>query len=225
MMICYCSKKVYAGFYHAAIFTYFEINAYRGIPTINCQSIHCRAMLQEFIIVISAIAGLVAAAGGFWAARAAQQSAVTAQEASRHAETVDRRGLVRDLNATAHRIAAESLQIGSLIEELKAEYRMFATSSGQLGSSREKLLIQQAEAKQKDVYPLQEEAQKLIEVRANLVNVSEEDLTQSLSKLDGYLVQVLRIKDNLEREVAAAAGDNRIDRERRVKAFHKHRLG
>ena len=182
-------------------------------------------MLQEFIILISVIAGLLAAAGGLWAARAAHQSAATAQEAAKHAETVDRRGLVRDLNATAHRIVAESLQIGSLIEELKAEYRMFATSSGQLGSSREKLLIQRAEAKQKEVCPLQEEAQKLIEVRAHLGNVSEEDLTESLSKLDGYLVQVLRIKDSLEREVAAAAGNNRIDREQRVKALHKHRLG
>lgn len=147
-------------------------------------------MLQESIILISAIAGLV-----------------------------------RDPNATAHRMVAESRQIGSLIEELKAEYRMLATSSGQLGSSREKLLIQRAETKQKKACPLQDEAQKLIEVRAHLGNVSEDELTQSLTKFDGYLLQVLRIKDSLAREVTTAAGDNRIDRERRVKALHKHRLG
>jgi ParB-like chromosome segregation protein Spo0J len=100
---------------------------------------------------------------------------------------------------------------------------MLATSSGQSGSSREKLLIQRAEAKQKEIYPLQEEALKSIEERAQLRDASEEDLTQSLSKFDGYLVQVLRIKDGLEREVTAAAGDNRIHRERRIKAIHHNR--
>jgi len=57
---------------------------------------------------------------------------------------------------TAHRVVAESLQIGSLIEELKTEYRMLATSSGESGSSREKLLIQRVEAQQKEISPLQE---------------------------------------------------------------------
>ncbi len=180
-------------------------------------------MLQETITLIPVIAGLVAAAGGVWAARAAHRSAVAAQEAARHAENVDRRGLLRDLTTTAHRVVAESLQIRALIEELKTEHRMLATSSGQSGSSRERLLIQRAEAKQKEVCFLQEEARKLIEERAQLRNASEEDLTQSLSQFDGYLVQVLRIKDGLERELAATAGDNRIHRERRIKALHQHR--
>ena len=180
-------------------------------------------MLQETITLIPVIAGLVAAAGGVWAARAAHRSAVAAQEAARRAENVDRRGLLRDLTTTAHRVVAESLQISALIEELKTEYRMLATSSGQSGSSRERLLIQRAEAKQKEVCLLQEEARKLIEDRAQLRNASEEDLTQSLSQFDGYLVQVLRIKDGLERELAATAGDNRIHRERRIKALHQHR--
>jgi hypothetical protein len=180
-------------------------------------------MLQETITLIPVIAGLVAAAGGVWAARAAHRSAVAAQEAARYAENVDRRGLLRDLTTTAHRVVAESLQISALIEELKTEHRMLATSSGQSGSSRERLLIQRAEAKQKEVYLLQEDAQKLIEERAQLRNASEEDLTQSLSQFDGYLIQVLRIKDGLERELAATAGDNRIHRERHIKALHQHR--
>ncbi|HEY2990617.1 MAG TPA: hypothetical protein VGL11_23075 [Candidatus Binatia bacterium] len=180
-------------------------------------------MLQETITLIPAIAGLVAAAGAVWAARAAHRSAVAAQETARHAENVDRRGLLRDLTTTAHRVVVESLQIGLLVEELKTEYRTLATSSGQSGSSREKLLIQRAEAKQKEVCPLLEEARKLIEERAQLHNAPEEDLTRSLSKVDGYLVQVFRIKDSLEREVAATAADNRIHRERRIKGFHQHR--
>jgi replicative DNA helicase len=103
-------------------------------------------MLQEIITLIPAIAGLMAVAGGVWAAHAAHRSAVTAQEAARHAEIVDRRGLLRDLTTTAHRVVAESVQIASLIEELKTEHRVLAAFSGQSGGSREKLLIQRAEA-------------------------------------------------------------------------------
>src|SRR6266480_3559745 len=181
-------------------------------------------MLQEIVTLIPAIGGLMAVAGGVWAARAAHRSAVTAQEAAQHAEKVDRRGLLRELTTTAHRVVTESVQIASLIEELKTEHRVLAAFSGQSGSSREKLLIQRAEAKQKEVCPLQEEAQKLIEERTQLRNVSEEDLTQLLSKFDGDLVHVLRIRESLEKEVAAAAGDNRIHRERRIKGLHQHQL-
>jgi hypothetical protein len=179
-------------------------------------------MLQEILTLIAAIAGLVAAAGGVWAARAAHRSAVSAQEAAKHAEKVDRRGLFRDLSMTAHRVVAQSVEIGSLTEELKTEYRMLSSSSGGSGSSREKLLIQRVETQQKEVSPLQEEARNLIQARAQLGTASEEDLTQLLSKFDGYLVQILRIKDRLERELAATAGDNRIHRERRLKALHRH---
>lgn|ERR671922_1690150 len=177
--------------------------------------------LQEIIALIPAIAALMAVAGSVWAARAAHRSAVSAQEAARHVEKVDRRGLLRDLTTTAHRLVAESLQMGSLIEELTTEYRILGTLSGQSGGSREKLLIQRAEAKQKEVYPLQEEAQKLLEERVQLLNASEEDLTQALSKFDGYLIQVLRTKDSLGRELAAVAGDNRIHREGRIKGLSR----
>jgi hypothetical protein len=178
-------------------------------------------MLQEITTLIPAIAALMAVAGAVWAARAAHRSAVSAQDAARHAEKVERRGLLRDLTTTAHRLVAESLQMRSLIEELTTEYRILATLSGQSGGSREKLLIQRAEAKQKEVCPLQEEAQKLLEERAHLLNASEEDLTQALSKFDGYLIQVLRTKDNLGRELAAVAGDNRIHREGRIKGLSR----
>jgi hypothetical protein len=112
--------------------------------------------------------------------------------------------------------------MGSLIEELTTEYRILPTLSGQSGGSREKLLIQRAEAQQKEVCPLQEEARKLLEERAQLLNASEEELTEALSKFDGYLIQVLRTKDSLGRELAAVAGDNRIHRQASVNAGKNH---
>lgn len=178
-------------------------------------------MSGDIITLISAIAALTAAAGGLWAARAAHRSAITAQEAARHAERVDRRGVLRDLIITCHRVIAESVQIGALIEELKTEYQMLATFSGQSGGSREKLLVQRVESRQKEILALQEEAQRRIEERAQLLNASEEDFTQALSKFDGYLVQVLRIKDSLEREIASVAGNNRIYREGRIKGLNQ----
>jgi replicative DNA helicase len=78
-------------------------------------------MSQGIINWISALAGLVAAGGGLWAARAAHQSAVTAQEAARHAESVERRAVLRDLVATAHSVIAESIRINALVEEVKTE--------------------------------------------------------------------------------------------------------
>ena len=179
-------------------------------------------MLSEDIItLISAIAALTGAAGGLWAALAAHRSAISAHEAARQAEKVDRRGILRDLMTTCHRLIAESVQIGSLTEELKTEYRMLASSSGQSGGSREKLHILRIESKQKEIFALQEEAQQQIRERGQLLNASEEDFMQALSKFDGYVVQALQVKSNLEREIASVAGKNRIYRENRIKAANQ----
>ena len=176
-------------------------------------------MSQEIIALIASIAGLVAAAAALWAARASEQSAAAAQDALSRTERLGRHGLLRDLIMTAHRLVAEASEIGSLVEELKAEYRTLATASGQSGSAREKVLVQRAESKQKEAVTLQEQAQKLIEGRAQHLNDSAEELTAALTTFDGYLVQVLGIKTSLEREIAAAAGENRVQRESRIRGF------
>ncbi len=175
----------------------------------------------DIITLISAIAALIGAGGGLWAASAAHRSAISALEAARQAEKVDRRGILRDLITTCHRIIAESVQIGSLTEELKTEYRMLATSSGQSGGSKEKLHLLRIDSKQKEIFALQEEAEQQIQERAQLLNASEEDFTQALSKFDGYLVQALRVKSSLEREIASVAGNNRIYRESRIKGANQ----
>lgn len=176
-------------------------------------------MLQQTITLILALAGVLVAAGCLWASWNAHRSALTAQEVVRHAEKIERRGLLRELIVTAHRVIAESSQMALLVEDLKAEYRVLASFSGQSGGSREKLLLQRAESKLKELSSLREEAQTLVERRAELFNVSEEELTQSLFKFDGFLVQVLRIKDAVEREIAAVAGDNRLHRGQHLKAL------
>jgi hypothetical protein len=111
--------------------------------------------------------------------------------------------------------------VGSLIEELKTEYGTLATSSGQSGGSREKSFIRRAESKQKEVAPLQEEAQKLIQERAQLLNFSAEELdpgTQQVRRLSHSGTQG---KKTLEREVASVASDNRIHHESRMKTLNQ----
>ncbi|MGN6731796.1 MAG: hypothetical protein ACTHMB_07465 [Candidatus Binatia bacterium] len=176
-------------------------------------------MLQETIILILAVAGALAAAGCLWASWNAYRAALTAREVAKHAENIERRGLLRELMVTAHRVIAESSQMGLLAEDLKAEYRVLASFSGQTGGSRERLLIQRAELTQKELSSLRDEAQNLVEQRTRFFNASEEELTQALLKFDGFLVQVLRIKDTVEREIAAVAGDNRLHRGRHLKAL------
>jgi hypothetical protein len=177
--------------------------------------------LESFIALLSATTALAAAAGALFAARASQRSAIAAHEAARHAETVDRRGILRDLMAACHRLVAEAIQTDALIEELKTEYRLLSALSGQSGSNSEKRHILQAESKQKEILALQEQAQRQIQDQAQLLGASEQDLTLSLSKFDGYLVQTLRIKSSLEREIASVAGSNRIHRENRTKVFNQ----
>ena len=176
-------------------------------------------MLQETIILILAVALVLAAAGCLWASWNAHRAALAAQEVAKHAENIERRGVLRELMVTAHRVIAESSQMGLLVEDLKAEYRVLASFSGQTGGSRERLLIQRAESTQKELSSLRDEAQNLVEQRTQLFNASEEELTQALLKFDGFLVQVLRIKDTVEREIAAVAGDNRLHRGRHLKAL------
>lgn len=178
-------------------------------------------MSQETISLISAIAGLIAAIGGLWAARAAQRSAVTAQEAARHVQSVERRGVLRDLIAAAHGVIAESIQVNSLVEEVGSEIRTLAIYTGNLGGSSEKLVIEKAETKRSEILPLQEEAQKLVEGHALLTDASEEDLTQALIKFEGYVVRVRRVKDDLEREVVQLTSQNRVHYENRINALNR----
>ena len=124
---------------------------------------------------------------------------------------------------SAHRVLSEAVEIGKLIEELKTEHRTLAYASGQAGSSREKLLIQRADAKYKEVSQLEEEASELLEGRVRMGSASDQELTELLSRLDRHVVHIVRIKEQLEREFTAATGETRMFRERRMKSDYTRR--
>jgi hypothetical protein len=177
--------------------------------------------MQEIVGLIFAAVALLAAAAGLWAARAAHYAALAAREAAQRAEKLDRRTILREYIVTCHRVIEETVQTGPIIEDLKAEYRMIASWSGQSGSSREKLLIQQAENKQKEIVSIQEDVQRQLEQRGQLTEASEDNFIAALTTVDRYLIRMMRLKDGLQRELASIAGSNRFNREGRSKALNQ----
>jgi len=141
-------------------------------------------MDQDTLTVIAAVTGLVSAVAGGFAALAAFLSAGTAKDAARHAETVERRGLIRDVLSVAQNVVAETIRVDDLANQLKQEYRTLATFSGNNGGRRPQLFIADVESKHQGINPLQQEALKITDEKDSLRASTEEELTNLLTKLD-----------------------------------------
>lgn len=174
-------------------------------------------MDQNTLTVIAAVTGLVSAVAGAFAAVAAFLSAGTAKDAAKHAERVERRGLLRDVLSVAQNVVAETMRVDDLANQLKQEYRTLATFSGQTGGSRPQLFIADVESKQQGIIPLQQEAMKIADKKESLRVSTEEELTNLLTKLDGYLVQTRRVKEKFAHDLESVQRDNQIYREKAIK--------
>jgi len=174
-------------------------------------------MEQSTLTVIAVVTGFIGAVGGLFAAAAAFRSAGSAKEAVKHARDVERRGLVRDVTRAAHNVVAETMRVDDFGNKLKQAYQTLAIFSGQAGGSRPKLYITDVEEKQKAILPLQQEARKLIDEGEAYRSLAEEELTEVLTKMDGYLVQVRRVKEKFEHDLESVERDNKIFREKAIK--------
>jgi hypothetical protein len=169
------------------------------------------------LAAISAVTGLIGAAGGLFAAIAAFRSAGTATDAAKRAQEVDRRGLVRDVATVANNLIAETIRVDDSGNKLKQAYQTLATCSGQSGGSRPRLLIDEVERKQKEVDPLQQEALALLKKRETFSNSTEDELARLLTKMEGYLVQVRRVKEKFIHDLESVERDNQMYREKAIK--------
>ena len=174
-------------------------------------------MEQGTLAAIAAVTGLIGAAGGLFAAIAAFRSAGTAKDAAKRAQEIGRRGLVRDVATTANNVVGETIRVDDIGNRLKQAYQTLATFSGQSGGSRPKLFIEEVERKQKEVVPLQQEALTLLEKRETISNSSEDDLALLLTKLEGYLVQIRRVKEKFMHDLESVERNNHIYRENAIK--------
>lgn len=102
-------------------------------------------MEQGTLAAISAVTGLIGAAGGLFAAIAAFRSAGTAKDAAKRAQEVDRRGLVRDVATTANNVIAESIRVDDIGNKLRLAYQTLITFSGRSGGDIPKQLTDEIE--------------------------------------------------------------------------------
>ena len=173
---------------------------------------------QSTLTIISAVGGVIGAVGGLFAAVAAFRSAGTAKEAAKHAQQVEHRELVRDVIAAAQNTIAETMRVDDISNKLKMGYRELSIFTGQLGGSRGKAHTGEVEKKQQQVIPLQQEAIKLLEDKKSLREKEESELTDELVKYEGYVIQVRRVKEKLELDLASVERENQTFRENAIKS-------
>jgi hypothetical protein len=174
-------------------------------------------MDQGNLSIISAVGGVVAAFGGLFAALAAFRSAGVAKNAADRAQEVESRSLIRDVTASAQAVIAESLRVDDLSNNLKREYKDLSIFSGGVGGSREKVHVDAVEDKQKGVIPLQQEALGILENGETLRGMSEETISGLLTKYEGYLIQIRRVKEKLGIELGSVKQQNHLFREKAIK--------
>ena len=177
------------------------------------------AMIEpSTLTAISAIASLVAALGGMFAAIAAYRSAGAAKEAARHAQEVERKGLVRAVVVAAHSTVSETTHVYGLGHQVKQAYENLAVFSGPAGDSTLKPHIKEIERKQNNnIVPLQEEAMKLLGHRESLREATEDELADSLSQMEGYLAAIQRVKEEFERDLKLVEREIQIYKEKAIK--------
>lgn len=150
----------------------------------------------SLIAIIATAATVVAAFASAWAARAAHIAA-------KNVENIARREILRNLFQVAYDVISESEQAKSLVEEIKRQVADLKAHSGNQSIDTRKV-----ESHHQEIVPFHEEAESLVNQRAELKDATEEDLAQALSKFDGYLSKARRVRNDLERQAEAYAAAN-----------------
>lgn len=175
------------------------------IETLHQINMQLAANFSNITSFVAALASLFAAGASSWAASSAYR-------AMKNVRKLARLGLLRDLIKVTHDVISESEQAKLLVEQIKIEIQTLGLFSGSTGSSAENTIKKDAEGKYNEVIPLQREAQRTIADRPQLEKKEEDELSQQLSKFDGYLSQVRRVRSHLEKEAESYAEQNRMHR-------------
>lgn len=147
------------------------------------------------------ILSLFAAIGGVLAAGAAWRSASSASRALGHAEDVEHRSLLREINSTLQQIIAEGMSVNELCETLKLDYKQLFSFPNRGGSGLEQKSIDAVESRQIKVGALQGKALKFMEKREHLGDKTAKELTDILVAKESCLRHIAREKEALTREM------------------------
>ncbi len=145
---------------------------------------------------ITTIVAVASAVGSVVAALAAWRAASIAKDATSHAEKVERGRLEREVSLICNKVVAASMRVDGLAHDLKMEYQTLFTFAGQGGGSgsRQEVYVKEIEKAQSGVGHMQGEARATLEDRAALKTKTDDELAQDLVKVEGYLVQLERVK-------------------------------
>jgi hypothetical protein len=158
--------------------------------------------------VASAIAAVVSAVGGAFAAVAAFRSAATARDATRQAEETERRALLREVSTAAASIQAAVLGVSSRGQELLLEYRSAEVFSGSADHSALRQLRESTENLIEKARSFVEDAQLFSGGAKSLSDAPIEELERVRTRLMETLGLVQVIREELDRKYLDMAARN-----------------
>lgn len=178
-------------------------------------------MASDFAEVVAAVGGVLGAIGGLYAARAASRSASLAQAVAASSERAEHRALHRELVSGAQRVCSEADRVEALGADLKLQYQSAFAFAGQFDSSRQRVYVERIDQRLATVLPLKSEAQELLNRHSQLASASQDDITLALSELERKFVVIQSLREEMQREFAEVAANNRIHREQRISGAHR----
>lgn len=163
--------------------------------------------------ISTAIASVVSAVGGAFAAVAAFRSADSAREAARSAEDSNRRTRLREVSSAAASILVAVLGIKSRASELIVEYRSAEVFSGSVGHSSLQLLREGTIELQAKAESFVADASLFANGATQLAKSPEEEIDRVWVRLSGNLQLLQTIRDEIDRKYTAMAAQNLQHRE------------
>ncbi|WP_169333093.1 hypothetical protein [Thiobacillus denitrificans] len=158
--------------------------------------------------IATAVAAVISAIGGAFAAVAAFRSAATARDATRQAEEAERRVLLREVSTAAASIQAVVLGVSSRGQELLLEYRSAEVFSGSSDHSGLRQLRESTENLIKKARFFVEDAQLFSGGAKSLSDAPVEEVERVRTRLaeNFNLLQVIR--EELDRKYLDVASKN-----------------
>jgi hypothetical protein len=136
-----------------------------------------------------------------WSAWSARKSRVIAQAALLHAQTVERRGLIKNLLRAIETFCAEMTHIRELIEDGERGISDLKHSGGSPGRA----MITRAKNKEGELLPLNNHVQNL--TAFDFRDTSEDELMEEITRVEGAGTQAKQLRESLQKELSSIEKD------------------
>lgn len=170
--------------------------------------------MADSAVVISAIAAVVSAVGGCFAAVAAFRSAGFARTANEAAQLSEKQAALRQMSVTASEVLVEAERANTRGVDLKNAYQTLSAFAGQSGGSRLGLYIDKVDKKLKDTEELSQKARPFISGVEDLINGPLLEMNSREIAMTQALTKIRAIREDLEREHASIEAQNKTYRDK-----------